>query len=264
MENPSTSKQVLNFVAAIFLGVLAIAILNAIVFNPWFKNIRAEITEQPYARTVTVTAEGKVSAKPDLARVTLAVVSEKPTVKAATEDSNAKMNKIIDAVKALNIDPKDITTSGYNLSPTYKYPQNESPQITGYTLRQELTVKVRKLEIVDQVLDTATRAGANEVGQLSFDIDDTGPLKNDAREKAFAKAKEKAEQMANAAGVNLGRVVTFSESFNDYPMPYANFSYAEKAIDGGRGMGGVVAPSPAIEPGSKELTVNVSVTYEIE
>lgn len=257
METKFTSKQILNYAAAVFLAVLALGILRVLLISPWFKNIRAEITQQPYARTITISADGKVSAKPDLASVTLTVVSEKPTVKQVSADNNEKMNRVIDAIKKIGIEDKDITTSAYNLIPQYRYPTGGSPVLTGYSLRQEVTVKIRKLELVDDVLDSATKTGANEVGQLSFDIDDAGAVKKQARDQAFTKAREKAQDMATAAGVKLGRVVTFSESYGDYyPNVYSQFSYNAR-----ESVSNIAAP---IQPGSKELNVNVSVTYEIE
>jgi len=225
----------------------------------WFKNIKAEVTNQPYARTVTVDGEGKITAKPDIALVTLSVVSQGKTVKAVTQDGNVKMTAIIDAVKKLGVDAKDVTTSSYNLYPQYVYPDNKTPQITGYSLEQGITVKVRDLTKVDDVLDGAIKTGANQVGQLTFDIDDTSSIKKEARTVAFQKAHEKAADMAAAAGVSLGRVVTFSEGYQSAPMPmYANYAMDVKTEAAGAGR------APSIEPGSKELVVDVSITYEIQ
>ncbi len=226
----------------------------------WFKNIKAEVTNQPYARTVTVSAEGKITAKPDISLITLSVVSQGKTVKAITEDGNTKMTAVIDAVKKLGVEAKDVTTSSYSLYPEYAYEEGRSPWITGYRLEQGITVKVRDLTKVDDVLDGAINTGANQVGQLSFDIDDASSIKKEARTEAFRKAKEKAGEMAAAAGVRLGRVVTFSEDYNNYYYPKA---YANYAMDV-REESAAGAVSPSVEPGSQELTVNVSVTYEIE
>jgi uncharacterized protein len=225
----------------------------------WFKNIKAEVTNQPYARTVTVDGEGKITAKPDIALVTLSVVSQGKTVKVVTEDGNAKMTAVIDAVKKLGIDSKDVATSTYNLYPQYIYPQNKPQQLTGYSLEQGITVKVRDLTKVDDVLDEGTKTGANQVGQLTFDIDDTSSIKKDARTEAFKKAHEKAADMAAAAGVSLGRVVTFSEGYSQPPTPvYANYAMDVKA-------GSAASErAPSIEPGSKDLVVDVSITYEIQ
>lgn len=256
MENGSDPKKFLYYAGSLFCLVLSVWFAINLFQPSWFKNIKAEVTQQPYARTVTVTAEGKLSAAPDIAKINLAVVSQGKTVKQVTADGNQKMTQVIEAVKKLGVDPKDITTTQYNLTPEYRYIENRSPEITGYLLTQDVAVKVRKLDIVDDVLDMSIKAGANQVGQLSFDIDDMGPLKKDAREKAFKMAREKADQMATSAGVRLGRVVTFSENMDNSPV-YPNYAMDRASFAEG-------APAPSVQPGTKELSVNVSVTYEIE
>lgn len=255
----SFPKQLLMYTASLLLMAMAVCIVYSLFQPRWFKNIKAEVTSQPYARTITVTAEGKIVTKPDIALIDLSVVTQSKTVKDVTTEGNTKMTQVIDAVKKLGVDSKDITSSQYNLYPVYVYPDRQSPKITGYSLTQDIQVKIRDLTKVDDVLDAGIGAGANQIGQLTFDIDDPAAVKKQAREKAFVTAKEKAKEMADAAGVKLGRVVTFSEGDNYYPPVYANYSMeSAKMMDGG----GV--PAPSIEPGSKEVNLNVSVTYEIE
>jgi len=258
MEN-SLSKHLATYAIAAFFIAATIYLLSGLFGgSAWFKNIRAEVTSQPYARTITVSAEGKITARPDIAIVNLAVVANGTTVKAVTKEGNEKMTKVIDAMKKLGIQDKDITSSQYSLYPNYSYENYRSPKITGYTLNQEIVVKVRDLTKVEDVLDTGISSGANQVGQLSFDVDDMTKIKKEARQKAFDAAKAKAQEMANAAGVNLGRVVTFSEDAGYQPPMYANYAMEAKA------MAVDSAPVPTIQPGSKELNLSVSVTYEIE
>jgi uncharacterized protein YggE len=252
----SLTKKILMVTASIFLLAVSYCAVSSRFQPQWFKNIKAEITSQPYARTITVSAEGKVTAKPDIAVISLSVVTQGKTVKAVTQEGNTKMTAVIDAVKKLGVDAKDITSTQYNLYPQYFYPENQAPKLSGYNLNQDITIKVRDLEKVEDVLDSGIAAGANQVGQLSFDIDDPSGVKKEAREKAFTTAKEKASEMAKAAGVKLGRVVTFSED-SGYQQPvYANYSMDMMAKSESAGA--------AIEPGSKEMNISVSVTYEIE
>jgi len=256
MEN-TFAKKFLMVMTGLFLAVAALCMVYGVIRPGWYRNIKAEITNQPYARTITVSAEGKVNAQPDIALVNLSVVSQGKTVKAVRIDSNTKMNAVIDAVKKLGVEAKDITSTQYNLYPSYVYPDKQTPRIDGYNLTQEIQVKVRDLDKVEDILDSGIAAGANQVGQLSFDIDDPSGIKKQAREKAFATAKEKALEMTKAAGVGLGRVVTFSENEGGYyPPVYANYKMDMAVAESAGGA--------AIEPGSKELNVNVSVTYEIE
>lgn len=256
MEN-SFAKKILLYAGSLFLVAASACIVYTLTQPRWSQNIKAEITNQPYARTITVSADGKVTSKPDIALIDLSVVSQGKTVKAVTQDGNVKMGHVIDAVKKLGIESKDITSTQYSLYPNYTYLQNSSPRIDGYNLTQNIQVKVRKLDQVDDVLDTGITAGANQVGQLTFDIDDPSALKTQAREKAFVIAKEKALEMTKAAGVGLGRVVTFSENEGYQPPMYANFAMEAKSMDG-------AVPAPSIEPGSKEMSLSISVTYEIQ
>ena len=255
--------------ALALLLMLAIWVGTQIWGSPWNKNIRAEITSTPYARTITVEGDGKVTIKPDIARISLSVASTGKTVKEVTEQNNTSMASVIAELKKLGIKSEDIMTSSYDLYPQYDYntpvyydkPEPAKlPEIIGYSLTQSLDVKVRDLTKTDQVIDVATTSGANQVGSLYFDIDDMAPVKAEARKLAFDKAKEKAQQMAGAAGVSLGRVVTFSEGFTGgYPMVQYATNYASRDM-----MVSAESAAPAIESGSKDVTVNVSVTYEID
>jgi uncharacterized protein len=261
------AKALLLLVAAIFLACMSYFIILQMGSGSWFRNIKAEVTEQPYARTVTVTADGKVTAKPDIAYIDLSVETAGKTVGEVTNEGNKKMAVVIEAMKKLGVEEKDIKTTSYNLWPryndTYKpYVQDgqnqvKTPEIVGYTLDQTVEVKIRDLTKVDKVIDGGIASGANQVGSLIFDIDETSNLKKQAREMAFGKAKDKALEMANAAGVKLGRVVTFSED-QGY-MPYANVQYSMDAR-----AESVSSAGSTIAAGSQELKISVSVTYEIE
>lgn len=256
MEN-SFFKKLLMFSSSLLFLAITLCIVLGQFNSPWFKNIQAEITSQPHARVISVTAEGKINVKPDIAIISLSVVTQSKTVKEVTREGNERMKAVIDAVKKLDINEKDITSTQYNLYPQYFYPEDRKRQLSGYNLNQKLRIKVRDLTKVEEVLDGGIAAGANQVGQLTFDIDDPSEIKKEAREMAFATAKEKAEDMAKAAGVKLGRVVTFSEG-SSYRQPmYANFamdSMAKSEAVGGAG----------IEAGSTDINVNINITYEIE
>lgn len=259
MESSGTdSKRFIHYAGALFLLMASVVLIWQMTGPTWFKNIKAEITSQPYARTITVNGDAKITSTPDIAMISLSVVSQGATVKKVTTDNNAKMNSVLDQMTKLGLDKKDITTSQYNLQPDYTYPEKGPARIVGYILTQEVTLKIHDLTKIDEVLDSATQLGINNIGQLVFDIDDASPLKKEAREKAFAAAKNKAQEMANAAGVKLGRVVTFSESGDVTPPLYPNYAMERTSalMD--------ASNAPSIQPGSKELRMNVSVTYEID
>jgi len=255
---PNHSKVFLFVAAGLCFLVIAGVVLGSVWTQPW-KSIKVESTNQPYARTITVSADGKVNAAPDIAIIELSVVTQGKTVKQVLNDGNKKMTAVVDAVKKQDVNKEDIMTSQYSLNPEYIYPDRMTPQISGYRLYQSITVKVRDIKNVEDVLDAGLAAGSNQVGQLRFDIDDTSKVKKEAREIAFAKAKGKAKEMADAAGVKLGKVVTFSEGYDYYQPPMYNYKTSI-------GLGGAAESydSATIEPGSKEMTMTVSVTYEIE
>ena len=155
------------------------------------------------------------------------------------------------------LDDKDIKTTGYNIYPQYKYSQyGGQPTITGYQVNQSIEVKIRDLDKVSNILDGVISAGANIVNQLSFEIDNPDALKAEARAKAIADAKKKAGELQSQVGISLGKIVNFSENTGGYPVP---IYYDAKGIGMGGGGGG-----PSIHTGENEISVNVSITYQIK
>jgi uncharacterized protein len=251
------TKDILRVTASAFLGLLSVfLIIN--FFNPGKLSMDVQTTAHPETRTITISGEGKVVAKPDIAQISVSVITQDKTVSKVIKSNTEKMNGVIAKMKALGIDGKDITTSGYNLNPIYNYPENLPPTISGYSLEQTLSLKIRNLDLVDNVIDDATANGANNVYGLTFKLDDDTEVMNQAREKAFAEARKKADMMAKSAGVKLGDVYTFSEGY-DTPSPVRYYAKTEMAVGGASDMS-----APDIQSGSQEYTVTISITYEIE
>lgn len=250
-------KKILNYSGGVFLIVAAIYIIYSFTQPGWFQDLQLEVTQQPYAKTFTVTGEGEITAKPDMAVVSLSVKEKQATVKEVTQKGNEAMGKVIAAVKGVGVSEDDIKTTQYSLYPSYHYPRGAEAVLDGYELNQTIRVEVKDLAKVEDVLDKGVKAGANQVGQISFEIDDDSEQRNQAREEAFADARKKAEQMAKAAGVRVGDVITFSESGgNYYPEPMYRTYGMDMAME-------ETAMAPSIEPGSQDVNVTVSVTYEI-
>jgi uncharacterized protein len=132
----------------------------------------------------------------------------------------------------------------------------KDPRIKSYNANTNLSIKVRDLEKVNQVIDAATNLGANQIGGISFDVDDRAKAEDAARKKAVDEAKKKAEMAAKTAGIRLGKVINYNESFNGGPYPYFK---AEAAMDSRSSEPG----NTSIEPGSMEVVVNVTLSYEI-
>ncbi len=207
--------------------------------------------------TITIAGEGKVTAKPDLARIDLGVQTDEPTVSQAQAKNTKKMNEIIAALKRLGIKIEDMQTTGYAISPKQEWKDGRS-YLIGYTVTQNVTVKVRNLDNVGNVFAQAGDLGANQIGGISFTIDDPASLKEEAREKAIEQARKKADALAKQLGLAIVKVVTFSESFGGYPQPIPMFDRAMSAP-----MAMEAARAPSIESGSLDVTANVSVTFEV-
>jgi len=211
------------------------------------------------ARTIYVSAEGKTTVSPDIAKFSFSVVSEGMDPEKLAEDNNSKINKAIDYLKTQNIESKDIKTAGYDLSPRYEYDETKRRSfISGYTLTQTIFVKIRDFAKIGKILGGLPNLGINQISGLTFEVEDQDRYLNDARQEAFEKAYAKAKAMAKQNKVRIKRVVTFSENQGGYPI--SRFAGAEYG-KGGDVMTSAIAPT--IEPGTQEVTVNVTVTYEI-
>ena len=176
------------------------------------------------------------------------------------------MNKAIDFVTKQGVDKKDIATSQYSIFPRYETPNctygsgRACPPATivGYTVQQSVHVKVRDFKLISALLTGVVTNGANSVSNIQFAIDDSTTIENTARAEAILKAQTKAQSIADSAGFKLGRLLEISENNS---MPYYNQPMMAKGM-----MDSISAAptSPTIEPGSQEVTINVSLKYEID
>lgn len=207
---------------------------------------------------ITVTGTAKISATPDVAVLNLGIVSEGATVNAAQKGVTDKMNAIVDALKnQFKIEAKDIQTENFSVNPKYDWSSGKQ-SIIGYTVNQSVSVKVRDFTKTGDILAKATELGANTVYGPTFSIDDPEKVKAEARDKAIAQAKSKAKLLADQVGIKLGRIVNFYEGGSEV----ANVVY---------GMGGAMdsavsfkAAAPTIEPGTQDVQLTVSLSYEIK
>lgn len=268
IKNSKDKKQlfaVLGIVLCLFLAALVVS--TAVDVQNKIKEGRYIGREFDAQEVITVSGEGEIYAKPDLAIVNFSVVSEAKTVAPAMEDNTKKMNAVIGAVKTLGVQDQDLKTTSFNISPHYEwyYPQtclySSCPQnrvLVGYQVSQTLQVKIRDMAKIGDIIQKATEGGSNQAGDLQLTIDKQDELKKQAREQAIEKAKNKAAELASQLGVKLVRITNFSESGVSPYFPY----YMEGAALG-KG-GGEAAPAPQIETGQNKIVVNVSITYQIE
>ncbi len=240
------------------LAVLAILAVAAIVLYALYGATRLNNQDR-----FSVTGTGTVYAKADIAQLTVGLkTGVKATAAQATEESTQKMNDIIGELKKLDVETKDIQTTDYRLSPVYNWTQDRGQQLQGYEVSQNVTVKIRDLEKIGDIIAKTTEKGANQIGNINFTIDDEYELKNQARQLAIEKAKEKAEMIAKESGLKLGKIKNIYEN-SVTPMPMYDYSNAKLEMAVPAGMGEAIA-SPAIEAGQNQVKVEVTLMYEVK
>ena len=200
---------------------------------------------------ISVTGEATVSAPPDLAQVDGGVTSEAKTAREASEANNTAMGKVLLALKGAGIEEKDVQTSRLSLQPQYAPNRTGPSAIVGYRASNRVTIRVRDVAKVAGVIDTLVGAGANEIGNINFMVQQASKWLDEARDKAVADARRKAEIYARAAGVTLGAPLSISEEGSPGPMPYRKMS------------AGMVAAAPVAQ-GEEALSVTVSVSWAIK
>ena len=244
--NNKVFKSLIN----VFIGALII-FLVFLMFN---------LGESDEQNTISVNGFSEVTAKPDVAQITLTVITEDIELGIASNQNNERINAIISFLKESGVEDKDIKTSLYNINPRYEYLNDYNKRyLASYEVEQSLTVKIRNLDSVGDIVAGATERGSNDISSLQFIIDDDELLKAQAREQAIANAKENAEKLGKELGVSLTEMVSFYE--NSYVPTYSDNAY--------KLMGGAMTElssisSPSIQTGENSITSNVTIVYKIK
>lgn len=249
-------KWLVSGLGALLIVLVAVSIAD----KAWDLKDHDKVTRQQ--NTFMASGEGKVKAVPDLATVTLGVVSQGATAAVVQDQNSQKINKIIEFVKQQGVSRDDIATSQFNIYPQYNY-NNGKNEIIGYEARQSITIKVKGVdkssEGLGKIISGATGNGANEISNVTLGFENPENLRQEAKTKAIENAKVRAQELAKAAGIELGRVVNVSENNAGSPMPYYGEGYG--------GAGGLMmdkAASPNIEPGNQDIVETVTLTFEIK
>lgn len=179
--------------------------------------------------TLSISATAEVTAEPDVAYLTGGVVSEAVTAEAALRQNAVDMAGVYEALEAAGLERKDIQTSNFSLQPKYVYPKNAERQIVGYTVSNQVTVKVTDMDRVGELIDAMVSRGGNNFNGVRFAIQDPSELVNEARRKAMKDAMARAELYAEVAGYDIARIVTIDEggSYAPSPSPVVMRSMAE-------------------------------------
>jgi uncharacterized protein YggE len=245
------------------LGLLAIVLTILALFYTYTLYKESKLIGASAQNTITVSGEGKVTAKPDISTITVTLRETSKDAKGAEDMVSAKSDKFLKELYKI-VDEKDVKTESYNSYPEYSYDRvvssvSSNPKITGYTVTQSISVKVRDTANVSKVLDLVTSSGINEVNGPAYQVDDTSKYKEEARALAIRYAKEKAIKLADQLGVDIGRIVTFSENEGGFYPPIA-YATMEKAGD----MRNMAVSTPSLPVGENEIKSNVSITFEIK
>lgn len=225
------------------------------------------VSNRVATRQFSVSGEGKVAVKPDIATITAGVLTQAGKIGEAQDENTEKSNAVMAFLKQHGIEEKDIKTIGYAISPQYQYftsppclsfpcPPQRPPQITGYEVRHTIEIKIRDFAKADLVLDGVVDAGANEVASLIFSVDNPEQARAEARTQAIQDAEKKARMLARSLGVRLGRPTGFFEGTD----PVRAYALAGKGGFGGDGVS--ASQTPEVAPGEQEIRSVITITYE--
>ena len=218
-------------------------------------NSTANSGSQPGSRTLTISGSGKISLKPDFATVSVGIHTEKPTAAEAVAENNANSQKLIDALKAAGVGD-NIQTSNFSIWQNNLFGTDGKPTGSNYAVDNTVFLTVRNLDKLGDLLDTAVKAGANNINSIQFDAADKTKALSAARIEAVKTAKAQAEELATAAGVTLGAIQSI-QYYDGSPSP----------ITMNKGYGGSVMSADIavpINPGQLEITASVTIVYEIK
>lgn len=209
--------------------------------------------------TIAVSATGEASVTPDMAIITLTVLREAPTAKAALDSSNEAMAAVLATMKAKGIEDRDLQTSNFNIQPRYAYdrPKRDTPptapKIDGYLVNNTLSVRLRDLSKLGIILDESVTLGVNSGGHIAFTSEDPTAANEQARESAVKNAMAKARTIVTAAGVSLGPILEISEADHQPPRPMAMRNMAAESA----------ADAVPIAAGENVYRVTVNIRWEI-
>lgn len=225
-------------------------VLSAVLLSAALALPLPAMAEDAMPPMITVTGTGTVEAAPDIATLTIGVTTQGDTAADALGANTVALEAVMARLTSAGIEPRDIQTSNLSLNPNWTGYENNKPTISGYVANNMLTIRVRQLDGLGTVLDAAVADGANTLNGLSFGLADPDPVLNEARREAVADARARAELLASAAGVKLGRIISISEAgFASDPVPMFRAEVA-------------AAPVP-VAAGELGMSANVTIFYEI-
>ena len=234
-------------IATLMLGALSLAAPAAAQ--------QASITQTITGTRLDINATGEVTRVPDVAVITAGVVTRSATATGALQDAAGRIQRVLAALKSAGVADRDIQTSNVSLNPEYRYPENQSPQLVGYTASNQLTIRFRDIRNSGKILDALVAQGANQINGPDLTIDKPEAALDEARANAIAIGRARAELYARSLGLRVVRVVSVSESGGYAPPPPAPPMPMMARAD---------MASSKIVPGEQKLQVSVAMTFELQ
>ena len=236
--------------------LLALAATKAIAIPPASAQVAAPVFAQPVSGTrLDISANGEVSRVPDIAVISAGVVTRSATAVAALADNAARMERVRAALKRAGIADRDIQTSNVSLNPDYRYAENQPPQLTGYSASNTVNVRFRDIKATGKILDALVAEGANQINGPSLTIDKPEAALDEARTKAIANGRARAELYARALGMRVVRLLSVSETGGYGGGPVQMMARADMAQ---------AASKTEIIPGEQQLQVTVNLSFELQ
>ena len=212
---------------------------------------------QPISGTrLDISATGEVTRVPDVAIISTGVVTRAPTATGAIRQNAARMERVRSALRQAGVADKDIQTSSLSLNPEYHYEQNKAPRLTGYQASNQVSVRFRDIGDTGKILDALVAEGANQISGPSLTIDKPEEALDEARLKAIANGRARADLYARALGMRVVRLLSVSEGGGyAVPPPMPMYARAEAAS---------MDAQTKIDPGEQKVQVGVSMSFELQ
>ena len=202
-----------------------------------------------------VSATGEATRVPDLAIISAGVVTRQTTATAAIQENAARMERVLSALKRAGIAERDLQTSSINLNPEYRYQDNRSPELVGYSASNQVSIRFHDIRNTGKILDALVAEGANQINGPTLTIDKPEAALDEARLKALANGRARADVYARALGRRVARIVSISESGGSYPVPPPMPMMMEARAQ---------AADSKILPGEQKLQVTLSIVFDLQ
>ena len=203
-----------------------------------------------------ITARGDVRRVPDIAIISAGVVTNAADAASAMQDNATRMTRVLAALKKAGVADKDVTTSSINLSPQYRYVENQAPVVVGYQASNQVTVRFRDIAKSGTILDALVKEGANQINGPTLTLDKPEAAQDEARVEAIKTARARADLYANAVGMKVKRIVAISESGAEMPSPPPMVMMARADF--------AAAPRSKIIAGEQKVGITLNVKFELE